>query len=96
MSLFDLHFLVANSRMHSLMINDDIDAIIQCGEERTVELNRKYEGLNSDDLNNFKSDATVQQWEGEDFRSGVSAFWASALRREEAYMRIFFSRQRRP
>ena len=53
MSLFDLHLLVANSRMHSLMINDDIDAIIQCGEERTVELNRKYEGLNSDDLNNF-------------------------------------------
>jgi hypothetical protein len=39
--------------MHSLMINDDIDAIIQCGEERTVELNSKYEGLNSDDLNNF-------------------------------------------
>jgi len=28
--------------------------------------------LNPDDLNNFKSDATVQQWEGEDFRSGVS------------------------
>ncbi|KAF7981341.1 hypothetical protein HWV62_33785 [Athelia sp. TMB] len=53
-----------------LMIDDDIDAIIQRGEERTVELNSKYEGLNLDDLNNFKSDATVQQWEGEDFRTG--------------------------
>jgi len=56
------------------MINDHIDAIIQRGEERTVELNSKYEGLNLDDLNNFKSDATVQQWEGEDFRTGASTF----------------------
>lgn len=54
------------------MIDEDIDAIIQRGEERTVELNSKYEGLNLEDLNNFKSDASVQQWEGEDFRSGVS------------------------
>ena len=61
--------------LDSLMINDDIDAIIQRGEERTVELNSKYEGLNLDDLNNFKSDATVQQWEGEDFRSGASTFF---------------------
>ena len=58
----------------SLMINDDNDAIIQPGEERTVELNSKYKRLNLDDLNNFKSDATVQQWEGEDFRSGVGGF----------------------
>lgn len=56
----------------SLMIDDDIDAIIQRGEERTSELNSKYEGLNLEDLNNFKSDASVQQWDGEDFRSGVS------------------------
>ena len=56
------------------MINDDIDAIIQRGEERTMELNSKYEGLNLEDLSNFKSEASVQQWEGEDFRSGVSPF----------------------
>jgi len=53
------------------MINDDIDAMIQRGE-RTQELNGKYEGLNLNDLNNFKSDASVQQWEGGDFRPGVS------------------------
>jgi len=41
------------------------------GEERTAELNSKYEGLNLEDLNNFKSDAPVQEWEGEDFRPGV-------------------------
>ncbi|KAI0721210.1 P-loop containing nucleoside triphosphate hydrolase protein [Fomitopsis betulina] len=53
-----------------LMINDDIDAIIQRGEVRTNELNSKYEGLTFEDLSNFKSEASVQQWEGEDFRSG--------------------------
>ncbi len=53
-------------------MNDDIEAIIQRGEERTAELNSKYEGLNLEDLSNFKSDASVQQWEGEDFRTGVS------------------------
>lgn len=55
----------------SLMINDDIDAIIQRGEARTNELNSKYEGLTFEDLSNFKSEASVQQWEGEDFRTGV-------------------------
>ncbi|CCM03819.1 uncharacterized protein FIBRA_05968 [Fibroporia radiculosa] len=53
-----------------LMINDDIEAIIQRGEVRTVELNSKYEGLTFEDLSNFKSEASVQQWEGEDFRTG--------------------------
>ncbi|KAF8177441.1 SNF2 family N-terminal domain-containing protein [Pholiota molesta] len=53
-----------------LVINEDIDAIIARGEERTMKLNSKYEGLNLEDLNNFKSDASVQQWEGEDFRTG--------------------------
>ena len=52
----------------SLLINDDIEAIIQRGEERTTELNSKYEGLTFEDLSNFKSEASVQQWEGEDFR----------------------------
>jgi SWI/SNF-related matrix-associated actin-dependent regulator of chromatin subfamily A member 5 len=54
------------------MINDDTDAIIQRGEERAVELNSKYEGLNLDHLNNFKSDVTVQQWEGQDFGTVAS------------------------
>jgi SWI/SNF-related matrix-associated actin-dependent regulator of chromatin subfamily A member 5 len=63
------------------MINDDIDAIIQRGEERTQQLNSKYEGLSFDDLSNFKSEASVQQWEGEDFRTGVSVIDASPLSR---------------
>ncbi|KAI0304101.1 SNF2 family N-terminal domain-containing protein [Russula brevipes] len=54
----------------AFQIDDDIDAIILRGEERTVELNHKYEGLNLEDLSNFKSDSSLQQWDGEDFRSG--------------------------
>ena len=49
------------------MVDDDIETIIARGESRTQELNTKYEGLNLEDLNNFKSDFAVQQWEGEDF-----------------------------
>jgi hypothetical protein len=43
-------FALTDFAFNSLIINDDIDAIIQRGEERTVELNTKYEGLNLDDL----------------------------------------------
>jgi hypothetical protein len=61
------------------VINEDIDAIIARGEERTMKLNSKYEGLNLEDLNNFKSDASVQQWEGEDFRTGVRFLVSSSV-----------------
>jgi SWI/SNF-related matrix-associated actin-dependent regulator of chromatin subfamily A member 5 len=54
----------------SFQIDEDIDAIIQRGEERTAEINQKYEGLNLEDLSNFKTDSSLQQWDGEDFRSG--------------------------
>jgi SWI/SNF-related matrix-associated actin-dependent regulator of chromatin subfamily A member 5 len=59
-------------RRNSKVLDDDIDLIIQRGEERTAEINAKYEGLNLEDLSNFKSDSSLQQWEGEDFRAGVS------------------------
>ncbi|EKM84445.1 hypothetical protein AGABI1DRAFT_97308 [Agaricus bisporus var. burnettii JB137-S8] len=58
------------SSSDGVLVNDDIEEIIQRGEERTAQLNNKYEGLNLEDLSNFKSDASVQQWEGEDFRTG--------------------------
>jgi SWI/SNF-related matrix-associated actin-dependent regulator of chromatin subfamily A member 5 len=57
--------------VYSFLVNDDIEGIIQRGEERTVQLNSKYEGLNLEDLSNFKSDTSVQRWEGKDFRTGV-------------------------
>lgn len=57
----------------TLMVNDDIETIIQRGEHRTAEIQSKYETLNLEDLSNFKSDASVQKWDGEDFRGGVRA-----------------------
>lgn len=52
----------------SLLIDDDIDAILQRGESRTAELNAKYGALNFDDLANFKSEnAGVTNWEGQVF-----------------------------
>ncbi|PIL31136.1 transcription factor [Ganoderma sinense ZZ0214-1] len=69
---------IVNS-IEDLMINDDIDQIIQRGEERTHELNSKYEGLSFEDLSNFKSEASVQQWEGEDFRGNRKALQFNPL-----------------
>lgn len=54
-----------------MLIDSDIEAIIAHGEERTAELNSKYEGLNLDDLSNFKSENMIQTWEGEDFQNKV-------------------------
>lgn len=65
----------------SLLLNDDIDKIIQRGEARTAELSTKYEALNLDDLSTFKSEASVQQWDGEDFRSGVRSLCSHLLDR---------------
>jgi len=55
--------------IYIILAYDDINAIMQRGEERTVDLNSKYKGLN---LDHFKLDTTVQQWVGEDFGTGVS------------------------
>jgi hypothetical protein len=79
-----------------LIINEDIDAIIARGEERTIELNSKYEGLNLEDLNNFKSDASVQQWEGEDFRAGVRMQFLSfyLVIASYPYLHLLFSRKK--
>ncbi len=54
-----------------MLIDEDIDDIIRKGEEKTHELNSKYEGLNLDDLTNFKSEMQAQQWEGENFANKV-------------------------
>jgi hypothetical protein len=65
-------FSFRNLPSDSFMIDEDINTIIQRGEERRVEPNSKYEGLNLDDARNLKSDTTAQQLEGDDFRSRVS------------------------
>ncbi|KIM31883.1 hypothetical protein M408DRAFT_327281 [Serendipita vermifera MAFF 305830] len=70
---------------NSMLIDDDIDVIITRGEARTAELSSKYDTLNLEDLNNFKSEMTVQKWEGEDFagkRKKVGLNWIEPARRE--------------
>jgi SWI/SNF-related matrix-associated actin-dependent regulator of chromatin subfamily A member 5 len=53
-----------------MLIDDDIDEIIKRGEEKTQSLQSKYQGLDLDALNSFKSESMVNQWEGEDFGNG--------------------------
>lgn len=55
-----------------MVIDEDIDEIIRKGEEKTADLNKKYVGLNLDDLNNFKSESMVQTWEGQEYGAKVS------------------------
>ena len=67
------------------LTEDDIDAILRKGEERTAELNAKYEKLGIDDLQNFSSD-NAYEWNGQDFTSrnkdqlGLS--WINPAKRE--------------
>ena len=63
----------------------DIDEILRKGEERTAQLNAKYEKLGIDDLQNFSSD-NAYEWNGQDFTSrnkdqlGLS--WINPAKRE--------------
>ncbi|KAF7726770.1 hypothetical protein EC973_008458 [Apophysomyces ossiformis] len=66
--------------------NDDIDEILRRGEEKTVELNKKYSNLNIDDLKNFSSESAYQ-WNGEDWSSkrkasGLGLSWLGPAKRE--------------
>jgi SWI/SNF-related matrix-associated actin-dependent regulator of chromatin subfamily A member 5 len=49
---------------------DDIDEILRHGEEKTAELNKKYENYNIDDLKNFSSESAYK-WNGQDWSNKV-------------------------
>ncbi|KAH7108257.1 SNF2 family DNA-dependent ATPase [Auriculariales sp. MPI-PUGE-AT-0066] len=69
----------------SLLHDEAIEEIIKRGEQRTAELNSKYEELNFDDLSNFKTESmAVQTWEGEDFgrRKQLKGLWIEPTKRE--------------
>lgn len=66
-----------------MMVDDDIDEIIRRGEDKTQELNKKYQGLDLDALNNFRSESLINQWEGEDFAAKrKSMIWIEPAKRE--------------
>ncbi|KAG8783018.1 hypothetical protein FRC12_020188 [Ceratobasidium sp. 428] len=69
----------------NMMVDNDIEEIIARGEERTAVLNQKYEGLNLEDLSNFKSEKMFQTWEGEDFqnkRKTIGLNWIQPSKQE--------------
>ncbi|KAF1989540.1 chromatin remodelling complex ATPase chain ISW1 [Aulographum hederae CBS 113979] len=66
------------------MTDDDIDAIFKKGEERTAELNAKYEKLGIDDLQKFTSDSAYE-WNGQTFvaaKKDIGFNWIEPAKRE--------------
>jgi len=65
--------------------DDDIDAILRRGEERTAQLNAKYEKLGIDDLQKFTSDSAYE-WNGQDFnatkKKDIGLAWINPTKRE--------------
>ncbi|KAK0616279.1 SNF2 family N-terminal domain-containing protein [Immersiella caudata] len=62
----------------------DIDAILSAGENRTKELNAKYEKLGLDDLQKFTSESAYE-WNGEDFaarKKDIGMTWINPAKRE--------------
>lgn len=70
----------------STMLEDDIDAILAHGREKTASLNAKFNNLGLDDLQNFTSDASVYEWNGKNFakpqHEGLGLTWIHPTRRE--------------
>ncbi|KAF4121057.1 SWI/SNF-related matrix-associated actin-dependent regulator of chromatin subfamily A member 5 [Geosmithia morbida] len=64
--------------------DDDIEAILAQGENRTKELNAKYEKLGLDDLQKFTSESAYE-WNGENFantKKDIGASWINPAKRE--------------
>lgn len=64
--------------------DDDIDAILRRGEERTAELSTKYEKLGIDELQNFTSDSAYE-WNGKNFerkKETIGINWIQPGKRE--------------
>lgn len=66
------------------MTEDDVDAILAAGENRTKELNAKYEKLGLDDLQKFTSESAYE-WNGKDFtnkKKEIGMTWINPAKRE--------------
>ncbi|THC96370.1 hypothetical protein EYZ11_004141 [Aspergillus tanneri] len=64
--------------------DDSFDEIMRKGEERTVELNKKYEKLGIDDLQKFSSESAYE-WNGKDFtdrKKDIGINWINPAKRE--------------
>lgn len=70
-----------------ITVDDDIDEILKKGEQKTQQLNAKYEKLGLDDLQKFNGlgDQSAYEWNGENFqkKSGDQTdTWINPSRRE--------------
>lgn len=66
------------------LTDDDIDAILKHGEERTAQLNARYEKLGIDDLQKFSSE-NAYEWNGENFsktKKEIGVTWINPSKRE--------------
>ena len=67
------------------LTDDAIEEILRKGEQRTAELNAKYEKLGIDDLQNFSAD-NAYEWNGQDFtnrkKQGLGINWIEPAKRE--------------
>ncbi|KAL6453020.1 ISW2 ISWI chromatin-remodeling complex ATPase ISW2 [Candida maltosa Xu316] len=68
------------------ILDDDIDVILKRGAEKTAELNNKFNKLGLDDLQNFTSDASAYEWNGQDFakrgqNGGLGLEWINPSKR---------------
>lgn len=66
------------------MTDSDIDAILVAGEDRTKQLNAKYEKLGLDDLQKFSSESAYE-WNGKDFtntKKDIGINWINPAKRE--------------
>lgn len=77
---------VFNSMSGSAMLDDDIDAILAKGREKTKSLNAKFNKLGLEDLQNFISDASVYEWNGHNFakreKDDLGLSWIHPSKRE--------------
>lgn len=76
----------------TISLDDDIEAILSRGEEKTKELNAKFEKLGLDDLQNFNGEQpSAYEWNGENFAEkkvkGVGIFLnpSKRVRKEHQY-----------
>ncbi|KAF2801049.1 hypothetical protein K505DRAFT_43387 [Melanomma pulvis-pyrius CBS 109.77] len=82
--VFQSHGALGLSTDAGDLTEDDFEAILRRGEERTAELNVKYEKLGLDDLQKFTSDSAYE-WNGETFqprKKDIGISWINPTKRE--------------
>lgn len=68
------------------LTENDFDEILRKGEERTKEMNAKYENMGIDDVQKFSSEAGTYEWNGESFvharKKEIGLNWIHPSKRE--------------